>query len=149
MPSRTKYSCHWLVMWLKQFFAHNFSGKHFYHTSCGVIRNWRLKILRYLKNSPNPSTKNLKKLGRAILWKRLISRMIDSSVFIIFFDQNPKESRGLLRSVSKDTPSNWRWYHYQRGRFAADSYLLILEGRGFRNCFTCYVRPYLARFWPG
>ena len=34
------------VTWPKQFFAYNWSGKHFNPTSCGVIRNQRSKIRR-------------------------------------------------------------------------------------------------------
>ena len=36
------------VTWPKQFFAYNFSGKHFNPTSCGVIRNQRSKIRRLI-----------------------------------------------------------------------------------------------------
>ena len=50
------------VTWQKQFFAYNFSGKHFNPTSCGVIRNQRSKIrrLNIMLTSEGPFRKILK-----------------------------------------------------------------------------------------
>ena len=50
------------VTWPKQFFAYNFSGKHFNSTSCGVIRNQRSKIRRFniISTSGGPFRKILK-----------------------------------------------------------------------------------------
>ena len=34
--------------WPMQFFAYNFSGKHFNHTSCGVIRRFGISVQKYV-----------------------------------------------------------------------------------------------------